>query len=107
MFLSILTSRYAEYDFLESLPRKLLFGLPTLFLSITTMMVAFGVSFFVLYDKGLLWIPILICVLVVFLALLYVRLQYKLFIDVIRSTYRSRYLFKPKKSVLYIENPKV
>ncbi|KAJ0703579.1 putative ankyrin repeat-containing domain, PGG domain, ankyrin repeat-containing domain superfamily [Helianthus annuus] len=107
MFLSILTSRYAEYDFLESLPRKLLFGLATLFLSITTMMVAFGVSFFVLYDKGLLWIPILICVLVVFPALLYVRLQYKLFIDVIRSTYRSRYLFKPKKSVLYYENPKV
>ncbi|KAM0003904.1 putative ankyrin repeat-containing domain, PGG domain, ankyrin repeat-containing domain superfamily [Helianthus debilis subsp. tardiflorus] len=107
MFLSILTSRYAEYDFLESLPRKLLLGLATLFLSITTMMIAFGVSFFILYHKGLLWIPILICVFVVLPALLYIRLQYRLFVDVIRSTYRSRYLFKPQKHVLYYENPKV
>ncbi|CAL5410751.1 unnamed protein product [Camellia sinensis] len=41
MFLSILTSRYAENDFLESLPIKLMIGLTTLFISITTMMVAF------------------------------------------------------------------
>ncbi|GKD56661.1 ankyrin repeat-containing domain, PGG domain protein [Tanacetum coccineum] len=34
MFLSILTSRYAERDFLESLPKKLMLGLATLFLSI-------------------------------------------------------------------------
>ncbi|KAD7479068.1 hypothetical protein E3N88_02204 [Mikania micrantha] len=107
MFLSILTSRYAEHDFLKSLPRKLLYGLATLFLSITTMMIAFGVSFFPLYKKGLLWIPILICVLVVFPAILYVRLQYRLFIDVIRSTFLSRYLFKPRKRLLYYENPKV
>ncbi|KAJ0502208.1 putative ankyrin repeat-containing domain, PGG domain, ankyrin repeat-containing domain superfamily [Helianthus annuus] len=46
MFLSILTSRYAERDFLESLPKKLMFGLATLFLSIVTMTAAFSVSFF-------------------------------------------------------------
>ncbi|KAD3068355.1 hypothetical protein E3N88_36235 [Mikania micrantha] len=54
IFLSILTSRYAEKDFLESLPNKLISGLLTLFLSITTMTVAFGVSFFVLYHKALM-----------------------------------------------------
>ncbi|XP_076902913.1 uncharacterized protein LOC143557815 [Bidens hawaiensis] len=107
IFLSILTSRYAERDFLESLPKKLISGLVTLFLSITTMTVAFGISFFVLYHKGLLWVPILICVFAVLPALLYVKLQYALFIDVISSTYASRYLFKPKKHVLYYENPKV
>ena len=42
MFLGILTSRYAEEDFLESLPRKLIIGLSTLFLSIASMMVAFS-----------------------------------------------------------------
>uniref|UniRef100_A0A251V3Y6 Putative ankyrin repeat-containing domain, PGG domain protein n=1 Tax=Helianthus annuus TaxID=4232 RepID=A0A251V3Y6_HELAN len=107
IFLSILTSRYAESDFLESLPEKLILGILTLFLSITTMTVAFGVSFFVLYHKGLLWMPILICVFGVLPVLLYISLQYGLFFDVIRSTYRSRYLFKPKKHVLYYENPKV
>ncbi|MFS7927996.1 putative PGG domain-containing protein [Helianthus anomalus] len=107
IFLYILTSRYAESDFLESLPRKLISGILTLFLSITTMTVAFGASFFVLYHKGLLWMPILICVFGVLPVLLYVDLQKGLFFDVIRSTYGSRYLFKPEKHVLYYKNPKV
>ncbi|GFY98516.1 ankyrin repeat family protein [Actinidia rufa] len=42
MFLSILTSRYAEGDFLYALPKRLIIGLVALFLSITTMMVAFS-----------------------------------------------------------------
>ncbi|XP_071735328.1 uncharacterized protein [Rutidosis leptorrhynchoides] len=107
MFLSILTSRYAERDFLESLPNKLMLGLATLFLSITTMTLAFGVSFFALYNKGFLWIPILIGVFAVMPVFLYIKLQFSLFVDVIRSTYGSRYLFKPAKQVLYFENPKV
>ncbi|KAK7340178.1 hypothetical protein VNO77_20874 [Canavalia gladiata] len=41
MFIGILTSYYAENDFYRSLPLKLLFGLLTLFLSVTSMMVAF------------------------------------------------------------------
>ncbi|KAM0064905.1 putative PGG domain-containing protein [Helianthus debilis subsp. tardiflorus] len=107
MFLSILTSRYAERDFLESLPKKLMFGLATLFLSIVTMTAAFSVSFFVLYHKGLLWMPILIGAFAVMPVLLYLLLQYGLFFDVFRSIYISRYLFKPKKQVLYYTNPKV
>ncbi|KAM0022157.1 putative ankyrin repeat-containing domain, PGG domain, ankyrin repeat-containing domain superfamily [Helianthus debilis subsp. tardiflorus] len=107
IFLSILTSRYAESDFLDSLPEKLISGLLTLFLSIITMTVAFGVSFFILYNKGLLWMPVLICVFAVFPVLLYLWLQCGLFFDVIRSTYISRYIFKPKKQVLYYKNPNV
>ena len=34
MFLGILTARYGEEDFLKSLPKKLIIGLSTLFLSI-------------------------------------------------------------------------
>ncbi|GKA96263.1 ankyrin repeat-containing domain, PGG domain protein [Tanacetum coccineum] len=89
IFLSILTSRYAERDFLVSLPKKLMAGLATLFLSITTMTVAFSVSFFVLYNKGMIWMPSLIGAFAVMPVLLYIRLQYALFFDVIRSTYGS------------------
>ncbi|XP_031737747.1 ankyrin repeat-containing protein At5g02620 [Cucumis sativus] len=50
-FLSILTSRYTEDDFLKSLPSKLLFGLLTLFVSIACMVIAFSATFFIAYDK--------------------------------------------------------
>ncbi|XP_020216816.2 uncharacterized protein LOC109800448 [Cajanus cajan] len=40
VFLGILASRYAEKDFLKTLPLKLFFGLVTLFLSMVAMMVA-------------------------------------------------------------------
>ncbi|GMN64046.1 hypothetical protein TIFTF001_033127 [Ficus carica] len=43
-FVGILTSRYAEEDFFVSLPRKMIIGLDTLFLSIAIMMVAFCVG---------------------------------------------------------------
>ncbi|PWA80321.1 ankyrin repeat-containing domain, PGG domain protein [Artemisia annua] len=105
-FLSILTSRYAERDFERSLPMKLMFGLAALFLSIGTMMVTFGVSFFVLYHKQTKWIPILISVFAITPAILYVLLQYHLLIDVYRSTFRGKYLFKPTKRVLFYENPR-
>ncbi|GKA93557.1 ankyrin repeat-containing domain, PGG domain protein [Tanacetum coccineum] len=59
-FLSIHTSRYAERDFVASSPMKLMFGLAALFLSIGTMMVTFSVSFFVLYNREMKWIPIFI-----------------------------------------------
>ncbi|XP_024963038.1 uncharacterized protein LOC112503195 [Cynara cardunculus var. scolymus] len=101
MFLSILTSRYAERDFLESLPKKLMFGLATLFLSIFTMMVAFSASFFVLYTKNLKWVPIIVAGLAAMPVILFAILQFRLLGDVFYSTYRSRYLFKPKKRVLY------
>ncbi|KAJ0703577.1 putative ankyrin repeat-containing domain, PGG domain, ankyrin repeat-containing domain superfamily [Helianthus annuus] len=106
-FLSILTSRYAERDFVDSLPKKLMLGISTLFLSITAMMVTFSVSFFILYHKEMKWIPIVISLVAVTPVLLYVVLQYHLLMDVLHSTFGSKYLFKPEKQVLYYENPKV
>ncbi|PWA85568.1 ankyrin repeat-containing domain, PGG domain protein [Artemisia annua] len=107
MFLSVFTSRYAERDFLESVPRKLMIGMSYLFLSMTTMIIAFSVSFFVLYQKGLLWIPILISGFALIPFGIYVKAQYFLFIDMIRSTYLSKNIFKSKKPVLYYKNPRV
>nr|XP_043638584.1 uncharacterized protein LOC122609701 [Erigeron canadensis] len=101
MFLSILTSRYAERDFLESLPKKLMFGLGTLFLSIVTMMVAFSSSFLLLYNNNLKWVPIIIGSLAALPVILFAILQFRLLGDVFHSIYRSRYLFKPTKRLLY------
>ncbi|CAH1442227.1 unnamed protein product [Lactuca virosa] len=106
MFLSILTSRYAEQDFLISLPQKLMMGLATLFLSIMTMMIAFSFSFFVLYKDHLIWVPILISVVAAIPVIMYAKLQYPLLVDVYGSIYGSRYIFKPKKRMLYNQQPK-
>ncbi|GJR84534.1 accelerated cell death 6-like protein [Tanacetum coccineum] len=54
MFLSLVVSRYTQTDFLESLPQKLTVGLATLFLSIVTMMVAFGILYLNIKDLRML-----------------------------------------------------
>ncbi|KAJ6392035.1 hypothetical protein OIU77_025903 [Salix suchowensis] len=52
MFLAILTSRYQERDFGQDLPRKLLVGLTSLFVSIASVLVSFCAGhFFVLRDE--------------------------------------------------------
>ena len=93
MFLSILTSRYAENDFLISLPTRLMFGISTLFISIATMVLAYTGAIFLIHDHNYVWVPILI----VFLA----WQHFHLWADTIRSTYWSRFLFRPFKHRLY------
>ncbi|KAI3687161.1 hypothetical protein L1987_80853 [Smallanthus sonchifolius] len=100
IFLSILTSCYVDEDFMESLPEKLMFGITTLFLSITTMMVAFSASFFVLYDKKLKWVPVVVTCLAGMPVMLFAKMQFRFLVDVFSFTYRSRYLFKPKELCL-------
>ncbi|RVX02692.1 Retrovirus-related Pol polyprotein from transposon RE2 [Vitis vinifera] len=56
IFLSILTSRYAEEDFLESLPNRLIIGLATLFISVATMMIAFCATLFIVLGPELVWV---------------------------------------------------
>nr|KYP34686.1 Ankyrin-2 [Cajanus cajan] len=102
IFFSILISRYAEYDFHKSLPLKLIFGLITLFISITCMMVAFGSAFFITYNYGLKVVPDFISVLACLPMLLYIALQFSLWSDIIYSTYYCRTLFKPSKRMIYL-----
>ncbi|KAI5340569.1 hypothetical protein L3X38_019843 [Prunus dulcis] len=60
-FLAILTSRYAEDDFLKSLPRKMILGLFTLFISIVGMMIAFSSALFIMLDgKPSIVIPVIL-----------------------------------------------
>jgi hypothetical protein len=88
MFLGILTSRYAEDDFLESLPRKMIIGLSTLFFSIATMMIAFCATLLImLQGQSRIIIPI-ICLASVPITL-FVLMQFPLLVELFISTYGS------------------
>ncbi|KAM7473579.1 hypothetical protein LguiB_020822 [Lonicera macranthoides] len=87
MFLSILTSRYAESDFLRVLPKRLIIGLVTLFLSITTMMTAFSASLYLLFGLKRAWILIPLAALACLPITSFVSLQFPLLVDLISSTY--------------------
>ncbi|KAI5446175.1 hypothetical protein KIW84_014144 [Lathyrus oleraceus] len=102
IFLSILVSRYGECDFYKSLPLKLIFGLIALFISITSMMVAFSSAFFIIYYHGSKWVPSSIALLSFLPILLYIGLQFSLFSDIIYSTYYWRMLSKPGKNMIYV-----
>ena len=96
MFLSILTSRYSFEDFRVWLPVRLMIGVASLFISIATMMVAFSTSFLLKNPKLQEW-PLIFVVTGLFASvpiILYVLLKYRLFVDIVRSTF---YQFKPRQ----------
>ncbi|XP_031263291.1 ankyrin repeat-containing protein NPR4-like [Pistacia vera] len=96
MFLGILTSRYAEEDFLNSLPMKLIIGLITLFLSIASMMVAFGATIYLFLSHPWKWVIIPISLLGCVPVTLFAMLQFPLLVDMFLSTYGPSIL-KPRK----------
>lgn len=100
-FLSILVSRYAEYDFYKSLPSKLIFGLVCLFISTASMMISFSSTFFITFYHGTKWVPNFILVLSVLPIIIFSGLHYQLLFDIIYSTYRLRTVFQPTRHVLY------
>ncbi|XP_021815745.1 ankyrin repeat-containing protein ITN1-like [Prunus avium] len=94
IFLGILTSRYAEDDFLRSLPTKMLLGLFTLFLSIATMMIAFSSTLFIMLE-GESWVSIPIILLASVPIASFVWMQFPLFLDIFMFTY-GRGIFDKK-----------
>ncbi|KAK3019744.1 hypothetical protein RJ639_004445, partial [Escallonia herrerae] len=56
MFLSILTTRYAEEEFLYALPKRLIIGFLTLFLAITSMILAFGATVYLVFGQAETWV---------------------------------------------------
>ncbi|KAL2531524.1 Ankyrin repeat family protein [Abeliophyllum distichum] len=99
MFLGILTARYAEEDFLKSLPTKLIFGLTCLFFSIVTMMGSFGSALYLILHDQLSWVTIPIIILSTIPIVLFSILQFPLLIEMTNRTYGSGIFDKPKKSV--------
>ncbi|XP_021761313.1 uncharacterized protein LOC110726154 [Chenopodium quinoa] len=96
-FLSILTSRYAEEDFLVSLPLKLIVGLALLFFSIMTMLLAFTVAIVIIYPQRMLWITIAILAWIIGGS--YILQHLPLLVDVYSSTFGSNYIFQPQQEL--------
>lgn len=89
MFLAILTSRYQEKDFGKILPRRLLVGLTSLFISIAAILVSFCAGhFFVLKDElkfAAFPVYAVTCLPVTFFAIA----QFPLYFDLIWATIKK------------------
>nr|XP_043639368.1 ankyrin repeat-containing protein NPR4-like [Erigeron canadensis] len=87
VFLSILTTRFAEMDFLVSLPRRLIIGLCALFLSTVSMMVAFSAILFLVFCDQRPWMLAPIGGLTCMPIAVIVTMQLPLLVDLLSSTY--------------------
>ncbi|KAI3843282.1 hypothetical protein MKX03_013463 [Papaver bracteatum] len=87
MFLALLTSQYGYEDFLEPLPRKLMLGLLTLFISIITMMVAFCATLYMVLGPRFPWLPILLSVVSGVPVCLFLWSHLSLFVKMFLCTY--------------------
>ena len=96
MFLGVLTSRYAEEDFLHSLPKKMMIGISTLIISIVTMMITFCASLFIIL-KGKSWVVIPVICLASLPVALFAWMEFRLLIDMVKSTYGPRILDRKLK----------
>ncbi|XP_048435245.1 ankyrin repeat-containing protein NPR4-like [Pyrus x bretschneideri] len=85
-FLGILTSRFAEDDFLKSLPTKMVIGLATLFLAIATMMIAFSTALLIIV-RGQSWIVIPTILLSSVPVTLFAWTQFPLLVKITVSSY--------------------
>jgi len=95
-FIGILTSRYAEADFVTSLPIKLLFGLFTIFLSVVFMMCAFCAAL-ALMLKGYRWIVIAAIASSVIPILVFMFTLLRIFSEVCVSFVKSYFLLGKKQ----------
>ncbi|KAI8017134.1 Ankyrin repeat-containing protein ITN1 [Camellia lanceoleosa] len=87
IFLSILTSRYAQDDFLYVLPHRLIIGFVTLFLSITTMIVAFSLTICLMLGDKDSWLLSLVVTSACLPISSFMLLQFPLLVDLMSSTY--------------------
>ncbi|XP_042021650.1 ankyrin repeat-containing protein At2g01680-like isoform X2 [Salvia splendens] len=92
MFLSILTSRYSDEDFMVKLPFWMVVGVATLFFSIVAMMVAFC-SCLLFFEHGWVAVALLLMFLVIVPAM-FVVLKYPLLRTILSCTYSCTWLFR-------------
>ncbi|WOH04422.1 hypothetical protein DCAR_0623831 [Daucus carota subsp. sativus] len=101
MLLAVLNSRFAEEDFLYSLPKRLALGLISLFISIAATMVTFSATLsLVLHDK-VQWVAAPIILLASIPVTLFLLLQYPLLEELVRSTYGRGIFYRQNKLLLH------
>ncbi|KAI3880649.1 hypothetical protein MKW92_005490 [Papaver armeniacum] len=96
MFLAIYTSRYSADDFLTYLPRKVIIGFATLFVSMAAILIAFSASLSIVAGGRFPGAPIPIALFTSFPIILFAWLQLPLFINMVRSTYCASILHDHK-----------
>ncbi|XP_052198125.1 uncharacterized protein LOC127805010 [Diospyros lotus] len=89
IFLGIHTSLFREEDFLNRLPLALMSGLCTLFLSIATMLVAFGTALVIMLREHFVWISIPLLMLGSIPVSIYAILHVRIFFHVLHLTFRN------------------
>ncbi|XP_060175175.1 uncharacterized protein LOC132605922 [Lycium barbarum] len=89
VFLSVLTSRYAEEDFLYALPRSLILGLLALFLSITLMTVSFSATVYIVFGQKKTYVLVPVVVMACLPIISFVLLQFPLIVALISSNLRG------------------
>ncbi|OIT05469.1 hypothetical protein A4A49_33336 [Nicotiana attenuata] len=92
------TSRNAEGDFLRRLPKRLIIGLGTLFISMTSLMIAFGTTIYLVFGQKKGWILIPVGLAALTPVILFESLQFPLLLDMFMSTYGPS-IFRKKKLV--------
>ncbi|GLT88365.1 hypothetical protein SLE2022_063950 [Rubroshorea leprosula] len=97
IFLGFLTSRYNMEDFHKSIPKKLMAGLSTLFVSLAAMMIAFCSAIFLMLENRW-WIIIPSVLLAGIPVSLFAWLQFPLLVEIYVLTYRSP-IFSEKRSL--------
>ncbi|KAL7181587.1 hypothetical protein ACSBR1_040475 [Camellia fascicularis] len=88
IFLSIFTTRYAAIDFLYSLPNRLIIGLTSLFVSITSTIIAFSSALYLIFvqEKRSLILPPVV-IMSFELVTLFAFLQFPLLLNMMKTTY--------------------
>ncbi|KAF5824080.1 putative PGG domain-containing protein [Helianthus annuus] len=94
-FLSIILSRHQRNT--ELMLQKWVIGHLALLTSILAIVVAFGISFFILYRSAYKsTVPFIVYPSVIILVCLYVPVYFSLYTDAIKAIYSRRYLFRAK-----------
>ncbi|KAI9126191.1 hypothetical protein K1719_002612 [Acacia pycnantha] len=87
MFLAILTSRQQPRDFRKDLPLKLLFGLSSLFISISSILVSFSAAFFFVLKDSLKEVIFPLYAATILPLTIYVVAQFPLYADLVRAIF--------------------
>ncbi|KAI3897536.1 hypothetical protein MKX03_010401 [Papaver bracteatum] len=87
MFLALLTSEYEHDDFLKVIPKKLMLGLGTLFISVIALMVAFCATLYMVLGPRYTWLPIPLSLVAAIPVTLFLWSYVPLFIKMIHCAY--------------------
>ncbi|XP_039162242.1 ankyrin repeat-containing protein ITN1-like [Eucalyptus grandis] len=96
MFLAIVTPCYTFEDVLHSLPRKMIMGITSLFLSLAFTLVAFSSALTIILSERFKWIYILMALLAAIPVCFFLCVQSPLYVEMVKSIYWPR-LYHPLK----------